>query len=61
MLQKLKDVQEFLRVPYRDLESRQVKIHTAPLSEQVENWDEVQKELIGTPFQWFLGKNYQIQ
>ncbi|WVZ19220.1 hypothetical protein V8G54_006542 [Vigna mungo] len=58
---KLKDVQEFLRVPYRDLESRQVKIHTAPLSEQIENWDEVQKELTGTPFQWFLGKNYQTQ
>jgi len=57
MLQKLKDVQEFLRVPYRDLESRQVKIHTAPLSDQIENWDEVQKELTGTPFQWFLGKN----
>ncbi|ESW08659.1 hypothetical protein PHAVU_009G063400 [Phaseolus vulgaris] len=54
---KLKDVQEFLRVPYRDLESRQVKIHTAPLSDQIENWDEVQKELTGTPFQWFLGKN----
>ncbi|KOM51526.1 hypothetical protein LR48_Vigan09g018500, partial [Vigna angularis] len=58
---KLKDVQEFLRVPYRDLESRQVKIHTAPLSEQIENWDEVQEELTGTPFQWFLGKNSQIQ
>ncbi|CAJ1973371.1 unnamed protein product [Sphenostylis stenocarpa] len=58
---KLKDVQEFLRVPYRDLQSRQVKIHTAPLSDQIENWDEVQKELMGTPYQRFLGKNNQIQ
>ncbi|KAK7351662.1 hypothetical protein VNO77_11261 [Canavalia gladiata] len=53
---KLKDVQEFLRVPYRDLQSRQVKIHTAPLSKQIENWDEVQKALIGTPYQRFLLK-----
>lgn len=56
-LQKLKDVQEFLRVPYRDLESRQVKIHTAPLSEQIQNWDEVQKALTGTPYQSFLRSN----
>ncbi|KAK7283308.1 hypothetical protein RIF29_12739 [Crotalaria pallida] len=51
---KLNDVQEFLRVPYRDLESRQVKIHTAPLSDQIENWDEVQQALKGTPYQTFL-------
>ncbi|XP_019441053.1 PREDICTED: uncharacterized protein LOC109346094 [Lupinus angustifolius] len=51
---KLKEVQEFLRVPYRDLYSRQVKIHTAPLSEQIENWVEVQKALEGTPYQTFL-------
>ncbi|TKY75087.1 sulfotransferase protein [Spatholobus suberectus] len=54
---KLKDVQEFLRVPHRDLESRQVKIHTAPLSKQIENWDEVQKALTGTPYQSFLHKD----
>ncbi|KAJ1436800.1 Sulfotransferase domain [Sesbania bispinosa] len=51
---KLKDVQEFLRLPYRELHSRQVKIHTAPLSNQIENWDEVQEELKGTPYQSFL-------
>ncbi|CAL0322442.1 unnamed protein product [Lupinus luteus] len=51
---KLKEVQEFLRVPYRDLYSHQVKIHTAPLSEQIENWNEVQKTLEGTPYQSFL-------
>ncbi|KAH1252447.1 hypothetical protein GmHk_04G009405 [Glycine max] len=54
---KLKDVQEFLRVPYRDLESRQVKIHTAALSKQIENWNEVQEALTGTPYQRFLFKD----
>ncbi|KAJ1396943.1 P-loop containing nucleoside triphosphate hydrolase [Sesbania bispinosa] len=51
---KLKDVQEFLRLPYRELHSRQVKIHTAPLEKQIENWDEVQEALKGTPYQSFL-------
>lgn len=57
MIQKLKDVQEFLKVPYRELESRQVKIHTAPLSMQIENWDEVQKTLTGTSYESFLYKD----
>ncbi|XP_004501588.1 uncharacterized protein [Cicer arietinum] len=51
---KLKDVQEFLRVPYKDLESHQVKIHTGPLSMQIKNWDEVQKKLTETPYESFL-------
>lgn len=51
---KLKDVQEFLGLPYRDMHSRQVKIHTAPLSKQIENWDEVLKMLRGTPYHNFL-------
>ncbi|XP_072078364.1 uncharacterized protein [Arachis hypogaea] len=51
---KIMDVQEFLRVPYRDLQSHQVRIHTAPLSMQIENWEEVQKALNGTPYQKFL-------
>ncbi|KAK7383108.1 hypothetical protein VNO78_28777 [Psophocarpus tetragonolobus] len=51
---KLKDVQEFLRLPYRDMHSRQVKIHTAPLWKQIENWEEVQKTLSGTPYEKFL-------
>lgn len=53
-LQKLKDVQEFLRLPYRDMHSRQVKIHTAPLLKQIENWDDVYKTLRGTSYQNFL-------
>ncbi|KAF9622481.1 hypothetical protein IFM89_031885 [Coptis chinensis] len=51
---KLMDVQEFLRVPQRDLKSRQVKIHKAPLSEQLENWDEVLSALNGTRYESFL-------
>lgn len=54
IMQKLKDVQEFLRLPYRELKSRQVRIHTAPLSKQVQNWDDVQKALNGTSFESFL-------
>ncbi|KAJ7958131.1 Sulfotransferase [Quillaja saponaria] len=57
---KLKDVQEFLRLPNRDLQSRQVKIHTAPLSKQVENWDEVRKALTGTPHECFLHEDKQM-
>ncbi|KAH1119963.1 hypothetical protein GLYMA_17G244500v4 [Glycine max] len=51
---KLKDVQEFLRLPFRDMHSRQVKIHTAPLLKQIENWDDVYKTLRGTSYQNFL-------
>ncbi|KAJ4979239.1 hypothetical protein NE237_010019 [Protea cynaroides] len=42
------DVQEFLRVPIRKLQSHQVKIHTRPPSEQVENWEDVYRMLKGT-------------
>ncbi|KAJ7966650.1 Sulfotransferase [Quillaja saponaria] len=57
---KLKDVQEFLRLPYRDLQSRQVRIHTAPLSKQVENWDDVEKKLTGTLYESFLHQDQQV-
>ncbi|XP_077213423.1 uncharacterized protein LOC143848376 isoform X2 [Tasmannia lanceolata] len=57
---KLLDVQEFLKVPSRDLSSRQVKIHTRPLSEQIENWDEVHRTLQGTQFENFLHADYQM-
>ncbi|KAK9270433.1 hypothetical protein L1049_026012 [Liquidambar formosana] len=57
---KLKDVQEFLRLPYGDLKSRQVKIHSGPLSNQVENWDDIQKALKGTSYERFLHADYQI-
>ncbi|RWR76061.1 hypothetical protein CKAN_00447300 [Cinnamomum micranthum f. kanehirae] len=51
---KLSYVQKFLRVPVRKLKSRQVKIHTRPLSEQVENWEDVYKALNGTQYTHFL-------
>lgn len=53
-VQKLADVQEFLGLPQRELTSGQVKIHNGPLSQQIENWDEVQKKLKGTPYETFL-------
>ncbi|QCD98935.1 uncharacterized protein LOC114194071 [Vigna unguiculata] len=51
---KVKDVQEFLGLPLRDMHSRQVKIHTGPLWKQIGNWEEVRKTLRGTPYQNFL-------
>ncbi|KAJ6368559.1 hypothetical protein OIU78_001029 [Salix suchowensis] len=48
---KLLDVQDFLKVPRRELKSRQVKIHKGSLSNYVENWDEVQKSLKGTHYE----------
>ncbi|KAE8100633.1 hypothetical protein FH972_018513 [Carpinus fangiana] len=56
---KLKEVQEFLRLPYKNLTSRQVKIHTAPLSKQVQNWEDVRKALKGTSYGRFLHADYQ--
>ncbi|KAE9447204.1 hypothetical protein C3L33_20902, partial [Rhododendron williamsianum] len=50
---KLLDVQDFLRVPQMDLKSRQVKIHKGSLSQQVENWDDIQNTLKGTPYESF--------
>ncbi|GMH13844.1 hypothetical protein Nepgr_015685 [Nepenthes gracilis] len=55
---KLRNVQEFLNLPYRNLTSRQVKIHTRPLSKQIENWDGVEKELKGTAYESFLVADY---
>ncbi|XP_015885479.1 uncharacterized protein LOC107420921 isoform X2 [Ziziphus jujuba] len=55
---KLKDLQEFLKLPYRELKSLQVKIHTAPLSSQVDNWDDVQTALKGTSYETFLNADY---
>ncbi|GAB2219065.1 hypothetical protein Droror1_Dr00006692 [Drosera rotundifolia] len=51
---KLREVQEFLGLPYRNLTSRQVKIHKAPLLNQIENWPDVVKQLNGTPYECFL-------
>ncbi|KAL0387011.1 UNVERIFIED_CONTAM: hypothetical protein Sradi_2582900 [Sesamum radiatum] len=57
---KLVDVQEFLKVPQRDLHSRQVKIHKGPLSSQVENWEDVRKTLKGTQYKSFLEEDYKL-
>lgn len=59
LVQKLKDVQEFLRLPYRELSSRQVKIHNGNLSKQIGNWNEVQQALNGTSFEEMLHADYQ--
>eukprot|EP00250_Pteridium_aquilinum_P003694 c14000_g1_i1 orf=330-1400(-) len=52
--ERLDHVQKFLGVPPIGLESKQVKIHTRPLSEQIQNWDLVYKALKGTEFEDFL-------
>ncbi|KAL8523726.1 hypothetical protein ACS0TY_013627 [Phlomoides rotata] len=52
--QKLVDVQEFLKLPTRNLTSLQVKIHSGPLSQQINNFDDVRKALEGTPYQHFI-------
>ncbi|MQL98544.1 hypothetical protein Taro_031256 [Colocasia esculenta] len=57
---KLIDVQDFLIVPHRKLVSRQVKIHTKPLSEQIENWDDVYNALNTTVYRSFLNADYQL-
>jgi hypothetical protein len=57
-LQKLLDVQDFLKVPRRELKSHQVKIHKGSLLNYVENWDEVQKSLKGTHYESLLSGDY---
>ncbi|KAF7840855.1 Nodulation protein H [Senna tora] len=56
---KLLDVQDFLKVPHKDLKSRQVKIHKGLLSSQIENWNDVSKTLNGTPYESFLHADYR--
>lgn len=51
---KMIEVQEFFKVPQNKLKSQQVKIHTRPLSDQVQNWNEVYKKLKGTKYETFL-------
>ncbi|CAK9867879.1 unnamed protein product [Sphagnum jensenii] len=57
--QSLEEVQIFLGVEPRKLESLQVKIHTKPLSQQIQNWDEVLVRLKGTKFESFLHEDHQ--
>ncbi|XP_004136987.2 uncharacterized protein LOC101207076 [Cucumis sativus] len=56
---KLRDVQDFLKVPQRKLKSRQVKIHRGPLSNQIDNWEDVQKALQGSRYETFLNADYR--
>lgn len=51
---KLMDVINLLRLPQRRLVSRHVKIHTKPLSDHIENWEEVSNVLKGTEYESFL-------
>ncbi|KAK7252837.1 hypothetical protein RIF29_37069 [Crotalaria pallida] len=55
---RLKDVQEFLGLPQMKLTSRQVKIHRGPLSDHIQNWDDVNKTLKGTVYESFLEADY---
>ncbi|KAA8547213.1 hypothetical protein F0562_003631 [Nyssa sinensis] len=55
---KLVDIQGFLRLPQMNLTSRQVKIHKGPLSEHIENWDDVNKTLKRTAYESFLLADY---
>lgn len=57
-LQILMDLQDFLKVPHRELKSRQVKIHKGSLSNQIENWGDVEKTLKGTHYESFLHADY---
>lgn len=50
----LSRVQEFLGLPFRELKSRQVKIHTRPPLEHVLNWEDVYRSLNGTKYEHFL-------
>lgn len=50
----LVQIQEFLGVPVRKLQSRQVKIHIRPPSEQIMNWKDVYITLNGTQYEHFL-------
>ncbi|KAL2333570.1 hypothetical protein Fmac_014783 [Flemingia macrophylla] len=55
---KLKDVQEFLGLPQKELTSRQIKIHRGPLSNHIKNWDDVNRTLKGTAYESFLHADY---
>lgn len=57
---KLVDVQNFLRVPQRELRSRQVKIHKGSLSSRVENWGDIEKTLKETHYESFLYEDYKL-
>ncbi|KAK4783722.1 hypothetical protein SAY86_018090 [Trapa natans] len=51
---KLEDVQEFLKLPVRELTSSQVKIHKGSLPDLISNWNEVHSALNGTVYKDFI-------
>ncbi|KAK1363824.1 Nodulation protein like [Heracleum sosnowskyi] len=55
---KLYEVQKFLGLPQMNLTSHQVKIHRGPLWEHIENWNDVNRTLGGTPYESFLSIDY---
>uniref|UniRef100_A0A1J3IEN4 Sulfotransferase n=1 Tax=Noccaea caerulescens TaxID=107243 RepID=A0A1J3IEN4_NOCCA len=55
---RLKQVQEFLNIPVKDLSSRQVKIHRGDLSDHIKNLEDINKTLNGTEFEKFLRADY---
>ena len=52
--QILQDVQRFLEVPIQTLTSAQVKIHSMPLNETIDNYADVARTLRATKFEKFL-------
>nr|GLL39048.1 uncharacterized protein LOC109188781 [Ipomoea trifida] len=55
---KMVDVLKFLRLPPRQLTSRQIKIHRGALWQHIKNWDDVNKTLKGTAYERFLQADY---
>lgn len=55
---KLNNVQEFLGLPQMELTGRQVKIHKGPLSDHIQNWDDVNNALIRTEYESFFEADY---
>ncbi|KAL8058835.1 hypothetical protein ABFS82_03G046000 [Erythranthe guttata] len=57
---KLVDVQEFLKLPRRNLTSLQVKIHSGPLQTQIDNFEDVRKLLKGTSYEKYISTDYRL-
>ncbi|KAI3808576.1 hypothetical protein L1987_24530 [Smallanthus sonchifolius] len=55
---KLMQVEDFLMLARMKLKSRQVKIHKGPLSEHINNWDDVYRTLSGTTYERYIRAKY---
>ncbi|KAL4577402.1 hypothetical protein LXL04_013511 [Taraxacum kok-saghyz] len=55
---KLTQVEDFLKLPRMKLSSHQVKIHKGPLSENINNWEDVNRTLSGTTYKRYLRTDY---